>query len=83
MPTDAALNIVNQLFAGQKDLADYVATGMSNAAIGAIDDKKVEIGKQVFNPNAPEEDSPQEETPEVEATTDTEETTDETDQGRD
>ena len=79
MPTPAAMDIVNALFSGQKDLSDYVATGMSDAALKAIETQKVEVGKSIFtNPETPEG-----ETPEVEASKDTEETTDETDQGRD
>ena len=77
MPTDAAMDIVNALFAGQKDLSDYVAQGMSDAALKAIDAQKVEVGKSIFDTST---ETPEEETPEVEASTDTEETTDETDQ---
>lgn len=68
MPTQSALDIVNALFAGQKDLSDYVDTGMKLAAFDQIADKKKEIGAKVFAP--PEE----EEAPESE-----EEITDETD----
>ena len=78
MPTDAALDIVNALFAGQKDLSDFVATGMNAAAVDALDAKKKEMGAKI----APEtEEEPESEQPE--ATADQEETTDETDQGRD
>ena len=80
MPTDAAMDIINALFAGRKDLSDYVAQGMSDAALKAIDAQKVEVGKSIFDTST---ETPEEETPEVEASTDTEETTDETDQGRD
>ena len=37
MPTQAALDIVNALFAGKKDVSDYVATGMKTTAVDAID----------------------------------------------
>jgi len=78
MPTQAALDIVNALFAGQKDLSDYVATGMKDAAMSAIDAKKVEVGKSFMTP---EEEDEEEETPtaETEQPESEEETTDETD----
>ena len=82
MPTQSALEIVNALFAGQKDLSDYVDAAMKTVAVDQIDAKKQEIGQTMFK--EPEE------TPEVEASAETEvtdtppeETTDETDQGGD
>ena len=79
MPTQSALDIVNALFAGQKDLSDYVDAAMKTVAVDQIDTKKQEIGTSMFK--EPEE------TPEVEASAETEtppeETTDETDQGGD
>lgn len=79
MPTQSALDIVNALFAGQKDLSDYVDAAMKTVAVDQIDTKKQEIGSSMFK--EPEE------TPEVEASAETEtppeETTDETDQGGD
>lgn len=75
MPTDAALDIVNALFAGQKDLSDYVDTAMKAVAVDAIDAKKKEMGAKLFSNDEPDSE---EETEEPE-----EETTDETDQGRD
>ena len=89
MPTDAARDIVNALFAGQKDLSDYVVQGMNAKAVDAIDQRKQEIGKVLFKP---QEDGPENteqpadaEPPEAsaETETETEEPTDETDQGRD
>ena len=81
MPTQAALDIVNALFAGQKDVSDYVATGMKDAAVDAIDARKAEVGKTILAPEPPEE----EEVEQPEASTETEEqpeeTPDETDQG--
>lgn len=71
MPTDAALDIVNALFAGQKDLSDYVDTAMKAVAVDAIDAKKKEIGAKMFRDDEPDSE---EETEEPE-----EETTDETD----
>ena len=56
MPTQAAQDIVNALFAGQKDLSDYVATGMNAAAVKAVDDKKQDVGKAMF---APQEEGPE------------------------
>ena len=82
MPTQSALDIVNALFAGQKDLSDYVDAAMKTVAVDQIDAKKQEIGSSMFK--EPEE------IPEVEASAETEvtdtppeETTDETDQGGD
>ena len=82
MPTQAAQDIVNALFAGQKDLSDYVATGMNAAAVTAVDNKKQEIGKTIF---APQEKGPENtEQPADEPVAQTpEETPDETDSGRD
>ena len=80
MPTQSALEIVNALFAGQKDLSDYVDAAMKTVAVDQIDTKKQEIGSNMFK-------EPEEETPEVEASAETETppegTTDETDQGGD
>jgi len=89
MPTEVARDIVNALFAGQKDLSDYVVQGMNAKAVDAIDARKQEVGKQMFKPQEdgpenteqPEDAAP----PEAEASTETEteEPKDETDQGRD
>jgi hypothetical protein len=59
MPTQPALDIVNALFAGQKDLSDYVDTAMKTVAVDHLDNKKQEIGKQMFatTENTPEETS--------------------------
>ena len=82
MPTQSALEIVNALFAGQKDLSDYVDSAMKVVAVDQIDAKKKEIGSSMFKEPV--------ETPEVEASAETEvtdtppeETTDETNQGGD
>ena len=82
MPTQSALEIVNALFAGQKDLSDYVDSAMKVVAVDQIDAKKQEVGSSMFK--EPDE------TPEVEASAETEvtdtppeETTDETNQGGD
>ena len=45
MPTEVARDIVNALFAGQKDLSDYVVQGMNAKSVEAIDAKKQEMGK--------------------------------------
>ena len=89
MPTEVARDIVNALFAGQKDLSDYVVQGMNAKAVDAIDAHKKEVGKHLFKPQEdgpenteqPEDAAP----PEAEASTETEteEPKDETDQGRD
>ena len=87
MPTDAARDIVNALFAGQKDLSDYVVQGMNAKAVDAIDAKKQEVGKVLFNP---QEDGPENteqpadaEPPEASTENETEEPKNETDQGGD
>ena len=82
MPTQAAQDIVNALFAGQKDLSDYVATGMNAAAVTAVDNKKQEIGKVMF---APQEEGPEntEQPADEPVAQPPEETPDETDSGRD
>ncbi|BCU94831.1 MAG: hypothetical protein CM15mV6_2040 [uncultured marine virus] len=82
MPTQAALDIVNALFAGKKDVSDYVATGMKTTAVDAIDARKAEVGKTILAPGAPEEEEVEQ--PEASTETETEvkpeESTDETDQ---
>ena len=88
MPTDVARDIVNALFAGQKDLSDYVVQGMNAKSVEAIDAKKQEMGKVLFKPqeDGPENtEQPADAEPEASAETETktEEPTDETDQGRD
>ena len=88
MPTEVARDIVNALFAGQKDLSDYVVQGMNAKSVEAIDAKKQEMGKHIFKPqeDGPENtEQPADAAPEAsaETETETEESTDETDQGRD
>ena len=87
MPTDVARDIVNALFAGQKDLSDYVVQGMNAKAVDAIDAHKKEVGKHLFKP---QEDGPENteqpadaEPPEASTETETEEPKNETDQGGD
>ena len=87
MPTDAARDIVNALFAGQKDLSDYVVQGMNAKAVDAIDARKQEVGKVLFKP---QEDGPENteqpvdaEPPEASTENETEEPKNETDQGGD
>ncbi len=86
MPTQAARDIVNALFAGKKDLSDYVVQGMNDKALDAIETQKKEIGKTMFKPqeDGPENtEQPEDATPEAsaETETETEEPKDETDQG--
>ena len=88
MPTDVARDIVNALFAGQKDLSDYVVQGMNAKAVDAIDARKQEVGKVLFKPqeDGPENtEQPEDAAPEASAETEneTEVTKDETDQGGD
>ena len=87
MPTDVARDIVNALFAGKKDLSDYVVQGMNDKALDAIETQKKEIGKTMFKP---QEDGPENteqpadaEPPEASTETETEEPKNETDQGGD
>ena len=56
MPTEVARDIVNALFAGKKDLSDYVVQGMNAKAVDAIDAHKKEVGKHMFEP---QEDGPE------------------------
>ena len=87
MPTEVARDIVNALFAGQKDLSDYVVQGMNAKAVDAIDAHKKEVGKHIFKPQEdgpenteqPEDAAP----PEASTETETEEPKNETDQGGD
>jgi|TARA_B100001094_G_scaffold66855_1_gene63028 hypothetical protein len=90
MPTEVARDIVNALFAGQKDLSDYVVQGMNAKAVDAIDAHKKEVGKHLFKPqeDGPEnteqpDDASPEASAETETETETEVTKDETDQGGD
>jgi hypothetical protein len=80
MASQAASDIVNALFAGQKDLSDYVKDAMHDKALDAIGVKKVEYGKNAFSPTpeTPEEEETPEATDEPQ-----EETPDETDNGND
>ena len=86
MPTEVARDIVNALFAGKKDLSDYVVQGMNAKAVDAIDAHKKEVGKHMFKPqeDGPENtEQPEDAAPEAsaETETETEEPKDETDQG--
>jgi hypothetical protein len=90
MPTEVARDIVNALFAGKKDLSDYVVQGMNAKAVDAIDAHKQEVGKHMFKPqeDGPENtEQPEDASPEASAETETEKETevtkDETDQGGD
>ena len=87
MPTDAARDIVNALFAGNKDLSDYVATGMNARAVDAIETQKKEIGSKIFRAvpeDGPENtEQPADADPEASLDKETEVIKDETDQGGD
>ena len=80
MPSQSANDIVNALFAGQKDLSDYVDTQMKSLAMDSIEDMKKEVGKTMF---APQEDGPESTEPPVDAIPpdQTEAPKDETDNG--
>jgi hypothetical protein len=75
MASPASLDIVNALFAGQKDLSDLVNVAMHDKALEAIQQKKHEVGKQFFNSSEEEEEEDGEEQPSEE--------NDETDHGED
>jgi hypothetical protein len=77
MPSQASLDIVNALFAGQKDVSDYVDARMKELAFDSIDAMKKDVGAKLF---ASEEDAEEKETETEEPD---EETTDETDNGND
>ena len=84
MPSQSALDIVNQLFAGQKDLSDYVDTQMKSLAMDKIGDMKKEVGAKMFS--VPEEgpentEQPEDAVPPDQPEASTEEPTDETDNG--
>ena len=85
MPSQSALDIVNSLFAGQKDLSDYVDTQMKSLAMDTIGDMKKEVGAKMFapTPDEPEVEASAETEPETPDTPEasTEEPTDETDNG--
>ncbi len=81
MPSQPSLDIVNALFAGQKDLSDYVDNQMKTLALDKIGDLKQEVGKAMFA--VPEEGPENTEQPEDAVPPDQteEEPTDETDNG--
>jgi hypothetical protein len=81
MPSQPSLDIVNALFAGQKDLSDYVNTQMQTLALDKLDGMKQEVGAAMFA--APEEGPENTEQPEDAVPPDQteEEPTDETDNG--
>lgn len=76
MPSQSSLDIVNALFAGQKDVSDYVDARMKELAFDSIDAMKKDVGAKLF---ASEEDTEEE----TETEEPDEETTDETDNGND
>ena len=91
MPTEVARDIVNALFAGKKDLSDYVVQGMNAKAVDAIETQKKDIGSKIFRAvpeDGPENtEQPADASPEASAETETENETEEpkneTDQGGD
>ena len=84
MPSDTSLEIVNALFAGQKDLSDYVDQQMKSLAMDKIGDMKKDVGAKMFA--TPEEgpentEQPEDAIPPDQPEASTEEPTDETDNG--
>ena len=82
MPSEPALDIVNSVFAGQKDLSDYVDSRMKELAVDSIETLKKDIGNSMFapTPDEPEAESSTEEEPETAvATAEPEESSNETD----
>ena len=43
MPSEPALDIVNSVFAGQKDLSDYVDSRMKELAVDSIETLKKDL----------------------------------------
>ena len=81
MPSQSALDIVNSLFAGHKDIGDYVDAQMKNLALDEIEALKKDVGSKIFSPDEEEVEG---ETPTAEAEEEqSQETTDETDNGND
>jgi hypothetical protein len=76
MPSQHSLDIVNSVFAGQKDLSDYVDSRMKELAVDSIDAMKQDVGSKMFTPPTPAvtevepEDSAETTTAETEVTPD-------------
>ncbi|UNH61296.1 hypothetical protein SSZBM1_179 [Synechococcus phage S-SZBM1] len=81
MPSQSSLDIVNSLFAGQKDIGDYVDAQMKSLALDRIEDLKKEVGSKIFASD--EEEEVDEEDVEPQTEEQPEDTTDETDHGND
>ena len=84
MPSDTSLEIVNALFAAQKDLSDYVDQQMKSLAMEKIGDMTKDVGAKMFA--TPEEgpentEQPEDAIPPDQPEASTEEPTDETDNG--
>tara|TARA_B100000029_G_scaffold362260_1_gene355315 strand:- start:2283 stop:2489 length:207 start_codon:yes stop_codon:yes gene_type:complete len=63
MPSDVAMNIVNKLFTGSKDLSTEVDKAMMAVSATAIDAKKQEMAKSFLDtPPEPEEEISTDET---------------------
>lgn len=79
MPSETSLDIVNALFAGQKDLSDYVDVQMKALAMDKIGEMQKEVGAKMFA--VPEEGPENTEQPEdaVPPDQNQEDPTDETD----
>ena len=63
MATQAANDVVNALFAGQKDLSDFVNDAMQAKALDAISATTADVGKTIFTAlDAAEEEPTEDET---------------------
>tara|TARA_E500000331_G_C16778053_1_gene506834 strand:+ start:174 stop:380 length:207 start_codon:yes stop_codon:yes gene_type:complete len=63
MPSDVAMDVVNKLFSGSKDLSTEVDKAMMAFSADAIDAKKKEMAKSFLDtPPEPEEEQSTDET---------------------
>ena len=63
MPSDVAMDVVNKLFSGSKDLSTEVDKAMMAFSADAIDAKKKEMSKSFLDtPPEPEEEQSTDET---------------------
>ena len=81
MPLQHSLDIVNSVFAGQKDLSDYVDSRMKELAVDSIDAMKKDVGSRMFTPPDPAETEVEPEDSAETTTAETEVTPDATDNG--
>ena len=60
MPSVGAMEIVNKLFSGSKDVSSEVADAMNTMTAAAIEQQKVEIAKNFLNEPEKTEETPNE-----------------------